>query len=369
MRSGWRALAERRRVFHGPDRYAARAMGRFRGADGSFATSDIDVAIRGVADSVIPDIDESVLTVDGDNGVAVAGIERMLLRRHGRHKPWSEPSLPMELRSYVGRMMRGRDLYACLEYGEDEQGTVTLADTTWLSPETVIPRERNNKVVYEHYVSRRAFEGSGYALSGESREWYTELAEDEVLHLRWPLEQPDPKRAPALAALEVGKEVAEQSGRAMLNSRASVEADETYLPIARARAGDFHDAFDRQKDLSARVKDMLFYPGALEAEVFPWVDPTLDYFAADRILRSRIAICRIRSYLFEQFNQQVVHRLTRLNEWGEVNLRLRPALFGEQDWRDMRSQLVTGDVTVEDARAAVQAEADAGHQFGRMRRD
>ena len=101
------------------------------------------------------------------------------------------------------------------------------------------------------------------------------------------------------------------------------------MPIARARAGAFVDALEKRKTASARIKDMLFYPGAYEAEVFPWVGDITDYFAADRILRSRVAICQVRGYLFTELNRQLLGEWSRLNGWGELTLSLRPDLFLE----------------------------------------
>lgn len=103
---------------------------------------------------------------------------------------------------------------------------------------------------------------------------------------------------------------------------------------------------------------MLFYPGADEAEVFPWVDSVTEFFLADRILRSRIAIAQIRDYLFAEFNRQVIGAWAQLNGWGEIRLELRPRLFTVEDWMETRAQLRLCEIDLADVRAAARAEAE-----------
>ena len=172
--------------------------------------------------------------------------------------------------------------------------------------------------MYEQYVSLRAFEGSNYVMDGGPREHFAEFDEQEVLHLRWPLPEPGGARSPAAAALRAGRDIGRNAERMVLVAQAGAETKETFLSLARARAGAFSDALETEQIGSAKVKDMLFYPGAYEAPVFPWVEHATDYFLADRALRSRVAICQLRDYLFAAFNEQVLARWTQLNGWGEV---------------------------------------------------
>jgi hypothetical protein len=356
-------------MFFGEDRYAAFALGTAQEIGSSFADSDIFVASRGLSESVVPDIDEGVLVVDGENPSEVEAVRKVLLERFSSRELWVEPSLPMELHAYVKQLVQHGEVFIHLYFDRSSPSEpYSLFQTTWLAPETVMHRSRSGGDVYEQFVSRRRFEGAGYVVDGEVEDQLVECPEEEVLHLQWPLDEPEPDKAPAKAALKLGEQVARHSDRTLLAARAGAEPTETFLPLARARAGAFAGALDKQKAASARIKDMLFYPGAYEAEAFPWVDAVTEYFAADRILRSRIAICKIRDYLFEEFNRQVLRRWSALNGWGEVTLALRPELFTQDDWRTMRADLGRGAATLGDVRAAVLAEYESGHQYGRFAR-
>jgi hypothetical protein len=357
------------RGFFGHDHYAARALGTEREVGSSFADADIHVGARGLSESVIPDSDEQVLKLEGDYPEQVKAVEEVLLERSSGRELWTQYSLPAELQSYVTELVEHGEIFVHFYFDRlDQSRSYSLFETTWLAPETMLRRTRDGREVYEQFASRQAFQESGYALMEEPREYLCEFATDEVLHLRWPLQEPDPKRSPAQVALDLGEQVARYANRSLLAARASVETEETFLPLARAKAGAYADALERQQNLSAAIKDMLFYPGAMEAEIWPWVKETTDYFRADRMLRSRIGICKIREYLFGEFNRQVLKRWVRLNDWGEIRLSLRPVLFTEADWRGMRTELEQGQLTLEDVRAAILAEWDAGHQFSRAAR-
>jgi hypothetical protein len=357
----------RGRAFFGQDRYARFALGSLHETGSSFADGDIYVAARGVSQSVIPDIDESVLAVTGEVAEQVDAVRDVLLGRRSRRELWNEPTLPMELQAYVSQLINRGELFIHLYFDRSSESNLySLFKTTWLAPETMLHREHRGTNVYEQFASRRAFEGSGYVVSGDPTDHLVEFPENEILHLRWPLNEPDATLPPARAALKFGKQVAREAQRSLLAARAGAEPTETYLPIARARAGAFADALERQKILSARIKDMLFYPGASEAEAFPWVDAITDYFAADRTIRSRIAICEIREYLLDEFNRQVIRTWSQLNSWREVRLQLRPVLFTTAEWRTMRRQLSAGELGLDDVRAAVHLEYETGSAFGRF---
>jgi hypothetical protein len=357
-------------TFFGSDRYAAFALGTAREVGSSFADADVYVAARGLSNSVIPDIDESVLVIEGDDAEQTAAVREVLLAPYSNRDLWSEPNLPMELQLYLSQLVERGELFVYLGFARAADASpYSLFETRWLAPETILHRRLPQGGVYEQYASRRAFEGSDYVLDGEPREFLTNVPEEDVLHLRWPLGEPSGVgTAPAEAARKLGRRVERHAEQSLLAARASAEPSETLLPVARARTGAFASALEAQKTLSARIKDLLLYPGAAEAEMFPWTDKITDYFAADRILRSRIAICGIREYLFEEFNRQVLGRWSQLNAWGHIRLALRSDAFSEADWQAMRDELTRGTTTLDDVRAAVTLEYESGHHYGRAAR-
>jgi hypothetical protein len=356
----------KRRVLNRPfflgDRYAAIALGLHHETGSSFADADIHVSARGLSHTVIPEIDEDVLAVVGNVDYQVAAVRDVLLSRWTRRELWNQPTLPMELQSYVAQLLERGEVFIHLLFEQGKSGDYSLFKTRWLAPETIVVRH-DNATTFEQFVSWRAYKGEGYSVAGDPTDHFSEFQEDEVLYLRWPLDDPAGSSAPARAALRLGKRIARAANRGILRARAAAEPDETYWSVARARAGEYDNELEVQKGLSARAKDMLFYPGADEAEVFPWADSVTDFFLADRILRSRIAITRIRDYLFTEFNQQVIGTWVRLNGWSEIRLELRPHLFTVEDWSAMRAQLRSGEIDLEDVRAGVRAEAETARAF------
>ena len=344
------------------DRYARIALGSYHETGGSLADVDIHVSGRGLSQTVIPEIDEEVLAVVGDVDEEVAAVRDVLLSRWTRRELWNQPTLPMELQSYVAQLLEHGDVFIHLLFEKGKSGDYSLFKTRWLAPETIVVRD-DGETRYEQFASWRAYTGSGYSVAGDPTDHFTVFEEEEILHLRWPLDEPVGSRVPATAALRLGKRLARASNRGILRARAAAEPEETYWSVARARAGAYDQELDVQKALSARAMDMLFYPGADEAEVFPWADAVTDFFLADRILRSRIAIAQIRDYLFWEFNRQVIGTWTRLNAWSEVRLELRPQLFSIDDWKGMRAELHAGGISLVDVRAAVRAEAETARAF------
>jgi hypothetical protein len=328
----------RARTFFGGDRYAAFALGLVPEADGSFAGGDVYVAARGVSQSVIPGFDHESLIVYGGEQTAVDAAEEMLLGRASSRELWNQPTLAMELQSYITQLIYSGEVFVRLHFDRsspDEAYSLFAAD--WLAPETIVRRRARGKVVFEQYISVRAFEGTNYVMQGGPREYLAAFPAEEVLHLRWPLAQPDGERSPAAAALTAARAMGRDARRTLLVAQAGAEPEEKFLAIARARAGAFKGALEGQQVASARIKDMLFYPGAYEAPVFPWVEHATAYFLAERALRSRVA---------------------QLNGWCELKLGLRRDVFGEQDWLAFKEELTNGTVDLEDVLAAVTAESE-----------
>jgi hypothetical protein len=238
------------------DRYAAVALGSYHETGGSFADLDIHVSARGLSHTVIPEIDEDVLTVIGDVDDQLAAVRDVLLSRWTRRELWNQPTLPMELQSYVAQLLEHGEVFIHLLFEQGKSGDYSLFKTQWLAPETIVVR-RGDETTYEQFVSWRAYKGSGYSVAGDPTDHFAEFREDEILHLRWPVDEPAGSRAPATAALRLGRRLALAADRGLLRARAGAEPQETYWSIARARAGAYNDALDVQKALSARAKDIL----------------------------------------------------------------------------------------------------------------
>src|SRR5207248_614906 len=173
---------------------------------------------------------------------------------------WNQPGLPMELQAYVAQLVERGEIFIHLLFERSPKtGEYSLFKTRWLPTETIVVRG-GPPITYEQFVSWRAYSGgSGYTIVGDPVDHFHVFSEDEVLHLRWPLPEPG-GRAPAEAALRMGRRVERAANREILKVRSSAEPDESYLPLARARAGAYGDALAVQKRLSARISDMLFYP-------------------------------------------------------------------------------------------------------------
>jgi hypothetical protein len=347
------------RAFFGQDQYARIALGSFHQTGSSFADIDVHVSARGLAQTAIPDVDNKILSVTGDVAEQADAVRDVLFDRRSRAELWNEPTLPMELQSYLRQLVDDGEVFIHLYFDRSgPQKPFRLFGTTWLAPETMMRRERRGTVTYEQFASKRAFERADYIVHGEPTNVFAEFVSDEILYLRWPLSEPDPKLPPAQVAFKLGREIDREAQHTLLVSQAAAQQTETYLAVARARAGAFAGALERQKTLSARIRDLLFYPGTFEAEVFPWVDAVTDYFAADRIIRSRVAIAEIRRYLFDEFNRQVIGRWCALNDWDPVQLALGLDLFTADDWRAMRVELEAGRLDLDDVRTAVHLELD-----------
>jgi hypothetical protein len=348
------------------DRYASFALGTYHERGGAFADLEIHVAGRGVSHTVIPEIDEGVLEVVGEVADQVETVRQVLLDRWSHDKLWSQPNLPMELQSYVVQLVERGQLFVRVNFarsGNDQE--YKLVKTRWVPPETMLRRGGRDGEYWEQFSSWRAYSGDGYSVTGDPTDHLYRFDAKEILHLRWPLAEPAGHRAPALAALELEHETARASEQGLLRVRAGAERGECYFPIARARAGAYDGALERQKLLSARARDLLLYPGTDESEVYGWADSTTEFFAADRLLRSRIAICKLREYIFGEFNSQVIDQWRQMNGWRDIRLRLRPPLYSVADWEALRTELHEGSADLEDVRAAVHAESETTRAFNR----
>lgn len=353
-----------RGVFYGRDHYAAFALGLDRVIGSSHADADIFVSARGAAATVVPEIDDGILGVRADVPAQGEHIWGVLHERHRRQGMWNAPNLAMELRQYVVQLIEFGEIYLRLEFLRGPTGTYDLASVTSLSPETMLRRRGGADAPFEQFVSRRAFDGSGLTVVGEMEEQIAEIPANEVARLTWPFDTAG--ASPAQAALELGRKADRSSDLTLRSGHAGAFPDETFLPIARARAGAYSDALETRQTVSARIKDQLFYPGTDEAEWFPWISGVTAYFAADRILRSRTALSSLREHLFRQFNAQVLGPWRDLNGWGDVELEIRADLFSTADWEDLRRGLATGDVDLEDVKAALRLEQETARQHGRF---
>ncbi len=337
------------------DRYAAFALGTLEDVEGGFGGTDVFVASRGLADTVIPGIAQNSLRVVGQHPEQVDAIADVVFER-GRDRLWDEPTFPMQLHAWIKQLVHDGELIVHLDFQRPAAAEpYRLERATWMGPETV----RRRGGIYEQFVSHRAFEQAGIIVA-EPEDQLVELPAQEILHVSWPF--PTRGRSRLADTTKLRRRIEREMRRGLLAARAGAEPKETFLPIARGRAGAYRQALERQKLDSARIKDMLYYPGAYEAFAFPWVEETTDYFMAERMLRSRIAVCKLRRHLFEQINTQLLQRWTHLNGWDSVTLELATDTFTEEDWRQMRRQLDEGAITLQDVQAAIAAEAEAGRR-------
>jgi hypothetical protein len=349
-----------------PDRYASFALGTHHERGGAFADLEIHVAGRGVSHTVIPEIDEGVLEVVGEVADQVESVRQVLLDRWSHEKLWFQPNLPMELQSYVVQLVERGQLFVHLSFARsDRDQKYKLVKTRWIPPETMLKRHGRDGEYWEQFASWRAYGGDGYSVAGDPADHLRRFDPKEILYLRWPLAEPAGHRAPAQAALELEHATARVAEQGLLRARAGAEPGEYYFAVARARAGAYDDALERQKLLSSRARDLLLYPGTDESEVYGWADSTTEFFAADRLLRSRIAICKLREYIFGEFNSQVIDRWRQMNGWRDIRLTLRPQLYSVADWEALRGELYEGSADLEDVRAAVHAESETARAFNR----
>ena len=351
--------------FFGSDRYAAVALGSAREIGSSFADLDLHVATRGLSESVVPGFDDDVLEVLSADAAAAEVVRRTLFDQSASAELWSQPNFVMELHQYLAQLVERGVVYLHLDFRRAARTEpILLTSVTWLAPETLLRRERGRRVVYEQFMSQRRFDDERIVVTDEPQDLLAELPAEDVVRIRWPFGDAASTRPPAAEALHVGRLVDRSAARSLFAARAGAEPHETFLPIARARVGAFANALDDQKVLSARIKDCLFYPGAYEAEIFPWVDDVTDFFRAERMIRSRIGIARLRAYLFDQLNRQLLGRWCDLNGWPEVRLKLRADAFTVADWLNLYDELGAGGVSVDDVRAAIAAEHESAREHG-----
>ena len=132
------AAPSRTRIFFGGDRYARIALNRGH-ATGSFGDSELFVAARGLSDTVIPDLDDTVFELRGTRTDEVERARKGLLEPVRGVDLWDEPSLAMELRSWVGQLLRDGELFVHFEIDKPTNAEEhMLLRASWLAPETVV---------------------------------------------------------------------------------------------------------------------------------------------------------------------------------------------------------------------------------------
>src|SRR5947209_972744 len=128
--------------FFVPDRYAELALGSRYEPGGSLADVEITVGARGLSHTVIPDIDDSVLTIVSQQGKQAAAVAEVLLGRSSRRELWNQPTLAMELQAYVAQLLQVGDIFVHLLFERSPQtGEYSLFKTRWIPTETIVVRE------------------------------------------------------------------------------------------------------------------------------------------------------------------------------------------------------------------------------------
>lgn len=336
------------RGFYTMDNYASLALKMRPPIGSSMADARLHNASQTFSYRVIPDIDEDSLVVECADRDVAETVRETLFDWSSRRDLWDQPNMPMELRSWVTGMLTFRDIYVHFELERvDDSEPWKLIFVGWLPPETIIVRGRGEKRRYEQFVSKRWPEGGGISVMGGPREFLEVFSADEIVHLRWPLHEPSGTRAPEARARLVGRPLDRYANRLLDGARAGAEPEETFLPVARGRAGAYADALDHEKIHDAVVGDCLFQP--------PDEDIT-EFFYVDRLVRSRIAACDVRDYVLAQVSKQLLGRWARRNGWPDVTLRLRRECWSVQDWRALHDEYRRGNATIEDVIAAARAE-------------
>lgn len=338
------------RGFYTMDNYASFALDTRPPIGSSMADARIHNASETFSYLVIPDIDEDSLVVECSDSDVAETVRETLFDWSSRHDLWDQPNMAMELRSWVTGMLTFRDVYihfALERVGDDEPWKLIFVG--WLPPETIIVRGQDKHRRYEQFVSKHWPEGGSISVMGGPREFLEVFSADEIVHLRWPLHEPSRTRAPEAVARRVGRSLDRYANRLLAGARAGAEPEETFLPVARGRAGAYAGALDHEKVQDAVVGDRLFQP--------PDEDVT-EYFYVDRLVRSRIAACEVRDYVLAQVSEQLLGRWAQRNGWPDIALRLRRECWSVHDWRALHDEYRSGNASVEDMVAAARVEQE-----------
>jgi len=335
------------RGFYTMDNYASAALDMRPPIGSSLADAQIHNAKETFSYRVLPDIDEDSLVVSCSDAQVAEFVRETLFDWSSRHDLWDQPNMSMELRSWVTGMITFRDVYIHFEFDRvDDSDPWKLIFVGWLPPETVVVKGRGAKRRYEQFVSRHWPEGAPVSVIGGAREFLEVFSADEVIHLQWPLDERH-GRGPEYAARRAGRPVDRYGDRLLAAARSGAEPDETFLPIAKGRAGAYTGALDHEKLHDAVVGDRLFLP--------PEEDVT-EYFYVDRLVRSRIAACEVRNYLLDAIGEQLLGPWSALNGWPTVRLELRRECWTIEDWRTLHAEYQRGQATIDDVLAAEKVE-------------
>lgn len=336
------------RGFYSGDSYAAFSLATRSPVGASMADARIHSASETFAFHVVPDIDETGFKVECEDERVRKVISDSLLERSSRSQIWTQPNLSMEMHLWISEMVEQRDVYLQVVFDQvDDAAPWMLSAVVALAPETLVVKGSGAKTQYEQYASVRAFEGTGVGVIDGPRERLVLFRADEILHLRWPLDQLDDGISPEAAARRASRAIDRHAQEMLLNARAGADPRETFLPLARARAGAYADALEKEKLQDAIVSDRLFQP----------VDEDVtEFFYVDRLVRSRLAVSRVRAYLFSEFNRQVLDRWTGLNGWPPARVLPRRTFWSEAEWLDLHRSYISGTATIEDIVAAAEVE-------------
>jgi hypothetical protein len=339
------------RGFYTMDYYASGALGTRVDIGMSMADSQIQNAKQMFSYRVIPDIDDDSLLVECADTNVAERVTETLFGWSSSRELWDQPNLCMELRSWVTSMISYRDVYVHFVLDRvDETDPWGLVFAGWLPPETVVVRGHGTRRRFEQFISKRWPEGGHISVMGGPREFLETFTPNEILHLRWPLHEPSRTKPAEAVARRAGRPIDRQADRILAAARAGAEPEETFLPLARGRAGAYAGSIYSQKLHDALVGDRLFLP--------PDEDIT-EYFYVDRLVRSRIAACQVREYLLGEVSRQLLGTWAECNGWPRLSLRLRRQCWSVSDWRELHHEYRSGSARVEDVVAAAVAEQEA----------
>jgi len=347
------ARRHRRKGYFLADFYARKAL-NVRDSSMSMADATAHVAVERFPYLVIPGVGASIFRLHGSDQRQLGRIRDRLFGNGRTDKVWTNLNIAKDFHSYVKAMMRQRDVHVhCVFEQEDGPGDHMLVEMAVLPAETIVRRRLTTETVFEQYVSARASEDSGYSVSGGPREYFYVFSEREMFFLRWPL-APSSGRPPVEVARRAGRALDRYADRGLKTAYAGARPDETFLTVARARAGRSINTVEEMEHLNAVIGDRLY-------RIPP--DPMTEYFFVDRLIRSKVAAANVRAYVLHEFNRQILTRWCDLNAWDVAELQLAPCLFSAAEWRDLGNDYKAGSASLEDVLAAAEAEDEASRRF------
>ena len=220
---------------------------------------------------MIPGVDEDELILTGANDIEVEQVTEVLLARYSQRDLWSQPTITMELQSYVTQLIYHGEVFVRLHLdraGRKEPYSLFAMD--WLAPETMLRRREASEVLVRAVRQPARVQGQqlrdGWRATGSTSP--SSMSKKFCICVgscRSPAAHAPQRLRRYEQAVTSGVTPSEWSSW----RRPARKPEETFLSLARARAGAFSDALETEQIGSAKVKDMLSYPARMRHPSFP----------------------------------------------------------------------------------------------------